>query len=103
MPKESHPRDYVDRLYVSRIEGRRVIASIEDNVDISIQRLKDFIEKRGGRLTTAIGKSTNNTSTSGTKITRKLKWEEKQLYGRFKELTSDISHKKVDVDKERRP
>ena len=27
-------------------------------------------------------------------ITRKHKWEEKQLYGCFKRLTSDISHKK---------
>ena len=28
-------------------------------------------------------------------ITRKQKWEEKQLYGRFKRLTSDISHEKI--------
>ena len=26
---------------------------------------------------------------------RKQKWEEKQLYGRFKRLTSDISHEKT--------
>ena len=33
--------------------------------------------------------------TSGMIITRKQKWEEKQLYGRFKRLTSDISDEKI--------
>ena len=37
-------RDDVDRLYVSRKEQRRILASIEDNVDASIQRLEDYIE-----------------------------------------------------------
>ena len=40
-----HPRDDVDRLYVSRKEGGRELASIEDTVDASIQRLEDYIEK----------------------------------------------------------
>ena len=35
-----HPRDDVDRLYVSRKEGGRELASIEDTVDASIQRLE---------------------------------------------------------------
>ena len=39
--------------------------------------------------------NTNDTKTIGTAITRKQKWEEKQLYGRFKRLTSDISHEKT--------
>ena len=38
---------------MSRKEGGRGIASIEDSVDVSIQRLEDYIEKRGGRLITA--------------------------------------------------
>ena len=41
MHKALHPRDDVDRLYVSRKEGGRGLASIEDNVDASIQRLED--------------------------------------------------------------
>ena len=45
MHKALHPRDDVDRLYVSRKEGGRDLASIEDTVDASIQRLKDYIEK----------------------------------------------------------
>ena len=44
--KALHPRDDVDRLYVSRKEGGRGLASIEDSVDASIQRLEGYIEKR---------------------------------------------------------
>ena len=42
MHKALHPRDDVDRLYVSRKEGGRGLASIEDSVDASIQRLKNI-------------------------------------------------------------
>ena len=45
MHKALHPRDDVDRLYVPRKEGGRRLASIEDSVDASIQRLEDYIEK----------------------------------------------------------
>ena len=65
------------------------------NVDASIQRPEDYIEKRGERLITATRNSTNDTRASGMTITWKQKWEEKQLYGRFKWLTSDISHEKT--------
>ena len=90
MHKALHPRNDVDIVCVSRRESGRGLASIEDNVDTSIQRLEDFIQKRGARLITP----TNNTRSNGTKITRKQKWEVKQLYGRFKRVTSDISHEK---------
>ena len=43
MHKALHPRDDVDRLYVPRKEGGRGLASIEDNVDTSIQRLEEYI------------------------------------------------------------
>ena len=43
MHKALHPRDDVDRLYVSRKEEGRGLASIEDSVDASIQRLEDYI------------------------------------------------------------
>ena len=45
MHKALHPRDDVDRPYVSREDGGRELASIEDSVDTSIQRLEDYIEK----------------------------------------------------------
>ena len=37
MHKALHPKDDVDRQYVSRKEGGRGLASIEDSVDTAIQ------------------------------------------------------------------
>ena len=91
MHKAVHPRDDVDRLYVSRKKGGRGLANIEDSVDASIQRLDDCIEKYGGQIT-AIKNDTDNTMTKRMTITRKQKWEEKLLYGRFKRLINNISH-----------
>ena len=54
MHKVLHPRDDVDRLYVSRKEGRKGLASIEDSIDASIHRLEDSIEKHEGGLITAV-------------------------------------------------
>ena len=53
MHKALHLRDDVDRLYVSRKEGGRGLASIENSVDASIQRFEDCIEKHEGGLITA--------------------------------------------------
>ena len=66
----------------------------EDSVDVSIQRIEDYIKKRGGRLITATRNNTDNMRTNRTTINRKQKWKEKQLYGHFKGLISDITHKK---------
>ena len=79
MHKTLHPRDDVDRLYVSKKEGGRGLASTEDSADASIQRLEDCIEKHERGLITATWKDTNNTNTNRMTITRKQKWEEKQL------------------------
>ena len=95
MDKAWHPWDDVDRLYVSRREGGRRLTSIEDNLDASIQRLEDYIQKGRGRLITATRSNTDNTRISRTTITRKQKCEEKQFYGRFKLLTSDFSREKT--------
>ena len=38
------PRDDVDRLYVSRKEGRRGLAIIEGSINALIQRLGDYLE-----------------------------------------------------------
>ena len=70
MHKALHPRDDVDRLYVSRKEGGRGVASIEDSVDASIQRLEDYIEKHERGLITAIRKDTDNTIDGRITITR---------------------------------
>ena len=95
MHKALHPRDNVDRLYVSRKEGERGLASIEDSVDASIQRLEDYIEKHERGLITALRNNTDNTIDNRMTIIREQKWEEKQLYGHFKRLINNISHDKT--------
>ena len=102
--KALHPRDDVDRLYVSRKEGGGGgLASIEDTVDASIQQLEDYIEKHDGGLITTIKNDTDNTIDESVTTTRKQKWEGKQLYGRFKRLINNISHqKKLDLTKKRK-
>ena len=94
MHKALHPRDNVDRLYVSRKEGGRRLASIEDSVVTSIQQLEDYIQKHDGGLITATRNDTENTMNNRMTITRKQKWEGKQLYGWFKWLIN-ISHDKT--------
>ena len=95
MHKALYPRDNVDRLYVSRKEGRRGLASIEDSVDASIQRLEDNIEKHKRGLITGIRNDTDNTIDDRMTTTRKQKCGKKQLYGRFKRLIKNISHQKT--------
>ena len=95
MHKALHPRDDIDRQYVSRKEGGRRFASIEDSVDASIQRLEDYTGKNEGGLIITIRNNTDNTTDNRMTITRKQKWEEKQLHGRFKRLISNISYQKI--------
>ena len=83
MHKDLHTRDDVDIQYVSKKERGRGLASIEDSGDSSKQRLEDYREKRWGRLITATRNNTDDTGTSRPEINRKLKAEEKQVYGRF--------------------
>ena len=73
MNKALHPSDDVDRLYVSRKERGRGLASIEDSVDASIQQLKDYIQKHDEGLITNIRNDTDNTMDNRIKITRKQK------------------------------
>ena len=77
-------------------KGGKWLNSIEDSVNISIQRLRENIEKRRGRLITATGNNTDDTRTNRTEITRKQKLEEKQLDRRLK---WHLTREKVDVAK----
>ena len=94
MHKALHPRDDVDRLFVPRKDGGRGLASIEDSVDTSIQRVEDYIEKYEQGLIMAIRNNTDITIDNRMTKTRE-KWEGKQLYGRFKRLINNISHDKT--------
>ena len=93
--KALHPSDDSERLYVSRKVAGRGFASTEDSVDPSIQRLEEDIENHEGGLITAIKNNTDNTIANRMTITRKQKWEEKQLYVRFKRLINNISDEKT--------
>ena len=93
--KALYPRDDVNRLYVSIKEGGRRLASVEDSLNTSIKRLKDYILKNKERLITATRNNTNNSRINRTTITWKQQLEEKQLYGYFKRQTSEISHEKI--------
>ena len=95
MHKALHLRDNVDRLYVSRKERGKGLVSIEDSVDTSKQRLEDYIQKHERGLITSIRNGTDNTIDNRMTITRKQKWKEKKLFGRFKRLINNISHDKT--------
>ena len=71
------------------------ISSCFCSVDASIRRFKDYIEKHERGLITAIRNYTDNTIDDGMTITRKQKWEKKQLYSHFKRLLNNISYKKT--------
>ena len=73
MHKALHSGDNVDRLYVSRKEAGRGHASNEDSVDISIHRLKNYIQKNEGGFITATRHETENTMNNRMTITRKQK------------------------------
>ena len=45
MHKALHPRDDIERLYVSRKKEGRGLASIEDYVDASIQGLENYMKR----------------------------------------------------------
>ena len=62
------------------------------HIDTTTRRLH---KKHERRLITAIRTNTDNTIDNRMTITRKQKWEGKQLYGRFKRLINNISHDKT--------
>ena len=76
-------------IYIKK-EEKRILASIKDSIDSSIQPLKDNIEKHEGGLIEATRNDSNNTKTNRMTISRKQKWEEKQFYGCLKRLKSNI-------------
>ena len=80
MHEALHSRD-IDRLYVSRKEGRR-IASIEDCVDAAIQGFADYIKKSKERLITAVSNNCDNIRTNRKKTkTWKQKWVKNNCMG----------------------
>ena len=97
MHKALHTRDDVDRLNVFRKREDDLPAlNIASCIDTTTQTL----HRKTQRKTDYTRNNTDNTRINRTNITRKQKWEEKQLYGNFKQQTSDISHEEnMDVTK----
>ena len=79
MHKALRPWDDVDRLYVSRKEEGRRLASIADSVDASIQRFEVYIEKHDIRLITTIRNDTDNMIDDRMTTTKKQKWEKNPI------------------------
>ena len=98
MHKALHPRDDIDRLYVSRKEEGRGLASIDASI-----RLEDYIEKHEGGLITAIRNYTDNTKTNRMTITRKQKWEGKQLWVFLTTNEQHFTRENLDMAKKRKP
>ena len=73
-------RDDADKLYVPRKEEGSRLASIEDSVDASIQRLEDDIQNRGGSLITTTRNNTNYTRITWTTISRKQNKGNKNIW-----------------------
>ena len=83
-----------DYMYRERKEEKDLPA-LRDSVDALIQRHEDYIEKHEGGLITTIKNEPDNTISNRMIIARKQKWEDKQLYGRFKRLINNIPHEKT--------
>ena len=72
-----HPRDKIDRLYVSRKEGGRRFAYSEDCVEAPVKALDDNIKKSKERVITADRNNIVNVRTDRkTTKNKKHKWEE---------------------------
>ena len=103
MHKALHPRDDVEKLYVSRKAAGRGLASIEDSVDASLKRLEDSTEKHKRGLITVIRNDTDN-MIDNRMTTRKQKWEGKSTIWPL--LTSNKQHltpENLDLAKKRKP
>ena len=70
MHKVIHLRDNIDRLYMSRKEGFRGLASIEDSISTAIRGIEDNTKKKSkGKLISATRNSTSNMKINRTTLT----------------------------------
>ena len=76
-------------------QGGRGFASTKDSADSSIRYQEGYIKKSKESLITATRYNINNPRINRTIITRKHKWEEKQMYGYFKPRINEVSQEKT--------
>ena len=103
MHKVLHPRHDVDRLYVPRKEGGRGLTTTEDNVDASIQRLNDYIEKCGGRLIIATIKLFRQQETQESKNNSKAKMGRKNVWAFQARNKRDLTRENLEIAKKGEP
>ena len=102
MHKALHLIDDIDRLYGSRKEGGRRLASIKDSVDTSIRQLIEYIKKSQERLITTTWNCTGQIIR--TTMISKQKWKEKQLYGFFQTTNwRNLTREDLDMAKKGKP
>ena len=87
MYKTLHPRDDVDRLWIKKRRKKRTWQYWRQvwGINTATSRL----HRKAWR------KNEFNTRTKRTTITRKQEWDEKQLYGRFERVITNISEEKT--------
>ena len=95
MHKALHPRDNVDRLYVSRKEGERGLTSIENTIDASIQWVEEYIKKVQRKIYYRDQKQY--------KQRKHQRDKNKQLYGYFKRQTRILIRENLDMAKKEKP
>ena len=89
-----NPRDDVDRLCFKKRGRKRNGQHWRQRWRI-VTTIRKLYTKHEGGLITATRNDTENTMNNRMTITRKPKWEGKQLYGRFKWIINNISHDKT--------
>ena len=94
MHKALHPRDDVNRLYVSRKERGRGLVALKTVLTHRYNDLKTTYKGADEYWSQPL-ETIQRHENLRTEITRKQKWEEKQLNGRFKRPRSDISIEKM--------
>ena len=67
MNKALHPKNDVNRLYVSRREGREYLPALKTALTLRYNA-SDYIQKRGGRLITATRNNTDDTGSAERKL-----------------------------------
>ena len=80
MHKAPHLIEDVVRLFVSREDGARGLASIQYSIDASIQKLEDYVKKPGEGLITDPRNNTDNTSINRKKSENKNCKENNSMY-----------------------
>ena len=97
--KALHPREDVNRLYVSTKEGGRGLTRIQDSVNALIQQLEDSIKNLRGKLIT-VNRSNITQSSTEQKYTESKKREKKTTVWTFQATNKqNLTQENVDIAK----